>query len=242
MDDRFKLSDETLEEDNEFIRVQVHQIMGSLLQEAQEIPRGRSVTPGQSKTYFQFLELVEKAIRDYESRQRTPFNREVQMSWERPNKAEETERITISLEERTPGAFSEGAPGEGKVKNWRPILREKRQSIENPGYLTAIFGKWYDNLIGFTAWAQTNKEAIERAFWFEDLMEKYTWFFRASGVGRVLFYSQKEDEFTDNDGQKLYGRRLTYFVRTEKITTIDEKTLEQVYLNLSVGRTGSQET
>jgi len=233
-DSRFKLPD-SLTADEQRIRVNVSQIMGSLVEGAQDVTQGRSVTPGQSKNYFEFLELVHKAIEDYQNRQKPPFNRRVNLSWERPNLKEETERITISLEERMPGAFSEGAPREGKIKNLRPILREKRQSETDPGYLTAIFGKWYDNLIGFTTWAQTNKEAIERAFWFEDFMEKYTWFFRASGVGRVLFYSQKEDEFTDNDGQRLYGRRLTYFVRTERITTIDEKTLENIYLNLSVG-------
>jgi hypothetical protein len=97
-----------------------------------------------------------------------------------------------------------------------------------------VFGKWYDNVIGFTVWAQTNKEAIERAFWFEDLMEEYTWFFRASGVGRVLMYEQEEDKIVDNDGQKLYGREIRYFVRIEKISTLSEKTLEQIYLNLSV--------
>lgn len=237
-DTRFDIPKE-LTEPEPRIRVNVNNIMEGLLHESQEVPQGRSVTPGQSKNYFEFLELVEQAIQDYENRQDSPFNRKVQLSWERPNLPDETERITISLEERSPGAFAEGAPMEGKVKNLRPFLREKKQSINDPGYLTAVFGKWYDNLIGFTAWAQTNKEAIERAFWLEDFMERYTWFFRASGVGRVLFYSQKEDEFIDNDGQKLYGRRLTYFVRTERITTVDEKTLENIYLNLSVGRTGS---
>lgn len=240
-DTRFELP-EDLTKNNLRIRADISNIMESIVGQAQPSHNGRSQTPGQAKNYFEFLTLLETAIRDYERRQEAPFSKTVGLSWERPNLPEETERITISLEERMPGAFSEGAPMEGNVKNWRPILREKRQSEQDPGYLTAVFGKYYDNLIGFTTWAQTNKEAIERAFWFEEFMEKYAWFFRVSGVNRVLFYSQKEDEFTDNDGQRLYGRRLTYFVRTEKITTVDEKTLENIYLNLSVGREGPKET
>jgi len=221
------------------IRTNVNQIMESIVDNAQD-PVGRSRTHGQSKNYFQFLELVSKAMEDYQRRQQPPINRKLELSWERPNREQETERITISLDKRVPGSFAEGSPMEGNTKNWRPILREKRLSKTDPGYTTAILGKWFDNLIGFTAWAQTNKEAIERAFWFEEFMEKYIWFFRVSGVNRVLYYSQ-EDVFQDNDGQRVYGQRLVYFVRTEKITTVDEKQLEHIYLDLSVGRSGSEE-
>lgn len=218
-------------------RIIVEQVLQGLLELSRsDASSQRSVTSGQSKDYFQFLELVKKAVDDYQRRQKPPDGREISLSWERPDSAAETEKISISLLERGPGAFSKGAPLEGQIKNWAPILREKRKDPENPGYLNLVFGKLYDNKICFTTWAQTNKEAIERAFWFEELMENYTWFFRASGVGRVLFLSQEEDIFIDEHGKRVYGRKLVYFIRTEKITVISEKTIEDIVINLSVGK------
>lgn len=225
-------------EDRQRIRVQTLNLIDSSLSNtyiSTPVADNVSKTPGQAKNYFEFVELVEKAVRDFEEREQAPYRRKLDFSWERPNKAEETERITISLLERKPGVYAQGAPGQGSVRNQRPILRQKVTDKDNPGYNVAVMGKTFDNHIGFTLWAQTNKEAIERAFWFEDLMEKYTWYFRASGVGRVLFYSQEEDSFEDNDGQKIYGRRLVFFVRTERITELSEKTVEEIFVNLSVG-------
>lgn len=218
-------------------RIEVRKVTLGLIEQATGSGNARSVKPGQAKNYFEFCELVKETIDDYQRRTQVPGNRKVQLSWERPNNTAESELITICLKSRTPGVFDRGAPKEGSIKNWRPILREKVEDLENPGYLKAVFGKWFDNIIGFTVWAQTNKEAIERAFWFESLMEEYAWYFAASGVGRVLFMEQAEDEFVDNDGQKLYGRELRFFVRTEKITEMSEKTLENMYVNLFVGKT-----
>lgn len=215
-------------------RVKVSIIMEGLINNTQTIP-GRSVTPGHAKDYFEFLELVKKAVDDYQTRSSVPSKRQLDFSWERPDTVAETEKLSISLLSRQPGAFQQGAPNEAKIRNQAPILREKKEDPDNPGYLNLVYGKFYDNMVGFTIWSLTNKEVIERAFWFEDLMEKYNWFFKMSGVNRVIFSSQEEDTFVDNDGKRIYGRKLIYFVRTEKITTVSEKVIEDVYINLSVG-------
>jgi len=213
-------------------RIRVEQIFNQKVERAQDA--SRSVAPGQARNYFDFLSILEKALDDYQTRiPIVPVDRKLKMSWERVDDLSETETVTVSVVKRVPGAFSQGAPFEGSTKNLRPILREHRIDPDNPGYRIAVFGKWFDNLIRFTCWAQTNKEAIQRAFWFEDFMEKYSWFFVASGVPRVIFMEQ-EEQVIDNDGNKIYGRSLVYFVKTEEITEISEKELEEIVITLSL--------
>lgn len=209
-------------------RIRVAQTLDGIVQRAND----RSVTPGPAKNYFQFCELISTAMADYQ--ERTNSATKVGLSWEEPDKDTVTETISIGLVKRMPGQFDQGAPFEGSVKNLRPVVRESRIDEEAPGYRKVVLGKWFDNLVRFTCWAQTNKEAIARSFWFEEFVEKYTWFFTASGVARVIFWEQEEDIVINNEGKKLYGRPLLYYVKTEELTEYSEKELEEIYVNLVV--------
>lgn len=229
---RFEVDEALLEERPS---IQVNDIFESQIANAATTsPAPRTKSPGQSKNYLEFVGLVEKAIRAQETAQNVPSSRAVKFSWDRLDDDIESEVITASLTRREPGKFAQGAPFEGSVKHLRPILREVIDDEDNPGYRIAVLGRWFDNLVRFTCWAQTNQEAMERAFWLEKLMEDYKWFFIQSGVQRVYFWSQEEVTI-DNDGNKLYGRSLTYYVKTEEITTLSEKTIETVSIELGVG-------
>jgi hypothetical protein len=184
------------------------------------------------KNYFEFCELVKQSLDDYQARLESP--KKINLTWEEPDATGITESITIGLKKREPGAFAQGAPFEGTVKHLKPLLRESIKDPDAPGYRKAILGKWHDNLIQFTCWAQTNKEAIKLAFWFEEFMNKYEWFYITSGVRRVIFWGQEEDLFLDNQGKKYYGRPLLYFVQTEELTYLSEKEMESICVNLAV--------
>jgi len=190
-------------------------------------------TIGQAKSLTEFYGLVQRAMVDYETRAGTPLKYHVNYTEEDPDIDSETETVTFRLMRREPGAFSQGSPFSGDIKNLRPILREKGNDKENPDYQYAITGYWYDNLIRFTCWARTNKQANTRACWLEDFMEDYTWWFRLQGVSRILFWGRGEDQTISVDNNKWYGRPLNYFVRTEKIRVFEEKKLEQILVNLT---------
>jgi hypothetical protein len=189
-------------------------------------------TIGQAKSLTEFYELVYRGITDYESRAGTPLANHVTFTEEDPDVDSSTETVTFRLMKREPGSFSQGAPFAGDVRNLRPIMREKGNDPANPDYRFAVNGYWYDNLVRFTCWARTNKQANHRACWFEDFMEDYTWWFRLQGVSRVLFWGRGEDQTVTVDNNKWYGRPLNYFVRTEKIRIFEEKKLEQILINL----------
>jgi hypothetical protein len=130
--------------------------------------------------------------------------------------------------------FSQGRPMEKKVQNLRPIVREILDDPDNPGYRKAILGYFYDNILRITCWARTNKAANARALWLEDVMEEYTWFFVYSGVNRILYQGRGPERYKDVANNRIYGRSVDYFVRTEKLRTISQKTLEEIVINLAV--------
>lgn len=212
----------------ERIRVAAAETFSSIVETAEALDKSR--TPGSAKNYFQFCQLLQTALDDHQKKD----NNKVSLVWETPDSPIETEVISINLVSRLPGSFSQGAPGQAQVRNMRPIIRESKDDPASPGYRKVILGKYFDNLVQFTCWARTNKEAIARSFWFEEFVEKYTWFFKISGVQRVLFSKQEEDLFINNDGKKFYGRPLLFFVRTEELTEYFEKEIEEIIVNLLI--------
>jgi hypothetical protein len=210
-------------------RIQVRHVFESSFT-SNTAPADRTI--GQAKSLTEFYELTYRGIKDYEARAGTPLANHITFTEEDPDIDSSTETVTFRLIRREPGSFSQGPPFAGNIKNLRPILREKGNDPANPDYKFAVTGYWYDNLVRFTCWAKTNKQANRRACWFEDFMEDYTWWFRLQGVSRVLFWGRGEDETVIVDNNKWYGRPLNYFVRTEKIRIFEEKKLEQILVNL----------
>ena len=182
---------------------------------------------------------IRLAIENYETRQNTPTKNRITFTEDKSDNEKDTEVISIKCIERNPGLFSQGSPYDaGKasaVKNMLPRLREERPDPDYPGYNIAISGKWFDNIIQLTCWAKTNKRANYRADWLETLLEEYVWWFKAQGIDRFLFMKRGEDiiegESADN---RWYGRPLDYFVRTEKISMISEKQIEEIIINTTL--------
>lgn len=202
----------------------------------QNRPQGRSKTPGDAKSILEFYDLVRRAIDDDEMRIGVSEKNKIIFTEEDPDVTSETETVTFSLLRREPGQFGQGPPFGAKHHNLRPMLREELPDEENPGYRIAINGYWYDNLVRFTCWARTNKAANARAMWFEDMMERYTWWYRLQGVARVIFWGRQADIVTTVDNNKWYGRPIDFFVRTEKVRQFEEKTLEQILIKIQTSK------
>lgn len=141
------------------------------------------------------------------------------------------EIITFALRKREPATFSQDSPF-GGVKNYKPILRETFPDPKTPGYLILVFGLLFDNLVELTCWALTNKAANLRALWLEDLILRHTWFFRQGGISQLLYFGREADGHLEVGGQRFHYRRLLYYVRTEKLYTITEKTIEDLLVVL----------
>ncbi len=215
-------------------RVIVTNQFGAILSAAAPLP-DRSRTPAPAKNLDEFYGLVQGAIQDYERRQNVIDDGKVHFTSEDIDLPKDKNlSITFSLVKRMPGSFSQGPPFQGDTHNQKPMLREEIEDPENPGYKRAILGYWHDNEVCFTIFARTNKAADAKALWFENIMQEYSWYFTSQGVARVIFMRREQDYTLELNGTKMYGRPLFYFVRTETLRTVSEKTIEQILINTSL--------
>jgi hypothetical protein len=218
------------------IRVFIHDQFNSIITNT-TFSDQRIKSVGQVKDINDVAELLYTAIQDYEEKKHVSNDAKLKIVYEFPEEDIETEVVSIGIANRQPGAFSKGSPYEGKIKNRKPILREVFDDTENPGYKKAILGFYYDNTIRLTAWARTNKVVNRRAVWLEDFIEEYSWFFIYNGLNRILFEGWKSPEILHLNNNRYFGRPIDFFVRTEKIQVLSEKTLEEIYINLHVKNT-----
>lgn len=196
---------------------------------------GRTQTPQAAKNILETMELVRQAIKDYELRTHVTEEAKIDVTYAKPDVDRDIESISVEIVRREPGMFGQGAPFGSATKNLRPILRENVRDPEHPGYRRAVLGYFYDNMLRFTCWARTNKAANERVLWLENVMEEYSWFFVYSGANRVLYQGQRDDVVNEVGNNKYYGRPVDYFVRTEKLRQVSEKTLEEICIRFGLG-------
>jgi hypothetical protein len=218
-------------------RVVVSSVYANAVENTEQPPK--NTTPGISKNILEVMELIKDAIEDYESRQHKIEKDKVIVVYEDPDKLVEFETISIHIESRQPGIFQSGAPLQGQIKNQRPILREEGPDPDAPGYRRAILGYFHDNIIRVTCWALTNKAANARMLWLEEIMEQYLWYFRMSGVNRFLYHKHAPQLVKMVSNNRIYGRPIDYFVRTETIRAISEKELETIYVSLALRKDGN---
>jgi len=200
----------------------------------QKAHRPPTKTPLPAKNIVEVMSLFSEAFKDYEIRTHTTEDARVKLLYEKPDREAQLEAISIILEKREPGMYGQGRPFENDVRQLRPLLREETEDPDHPGYKRAVLGQFYDNMLRLTAWARTNKAANDRALWIENVMEEYTWFFVYSGVNRVLYQGRSEEQVREVNGNKIYGKPIDYFVRTEKLRNVSQKELEEVCIRLAI--------
>lgn len=228
-----------LEENN--VRIFVNKVFDGLVTSNKDInSRLRTLKP--AKNLQEVYEVVSKALENYQDRMNIPVDARLVFAEDDPDRKiiedlgdrSKGGIISFGLVKRCPGAFGQGAPFASETRNLRPLFREECSDPENPGYKLGTLGYFHDNIIRFTCWALTNKHANKIAQMFEDFMDEYSWYFKAEGIDRFLFWERGQDVKLDIEGQKWYGRPFDYFVRTEKIKVFSEKTIENIVINVVV--------
>lgn len=227
------LDEELTEDRSAKIKVYAEEAFNAIVEPARQSLDTRT-TPGRAKDINEVMSLIEEAIRDYEKREHATEDKKVKFTYEYPDNEAKLEAISVELTRREPGMFSQGAPFEGNIRQLRPLLRAEYEDPENPGYRRAVLGYCHDNILTLTPWARTNKAVNDRALWLEDLMEEYTWFFRYSGVARILYWGRGEEKQRLISNNPIYGRPINYYVRTEKLRSVSEKELEEICIRVGI--------
>jgi hypothetical protein len=202
-------------------------------------PSNRLRSPYSAIDIDGFYNLVGEALRIFQLEEGKAEDRLFIYTEDWPPEPYERETISVRLGKRDPGVMGGTAPM-GQPRERKPHVREVYDDPLYPKYKIYEFGWMRDNIIEFTMWSKTNKEANKMALWFEDFMHYNMWYFRSRGVNQLYFDGRGED-FMILD-KRLVGRPLMYFVRTEKITQVREKVLEKLVVNLTVDYDNTSET
>lgn len=218
-------------EDFELLRIELRDIIRK--------PSDYTRSPFPAVDLNGFYDLVRQALQVYQLQEGRAEDKLIIYTEEWPPESYERETITVRLNDRQPGVFSRTAPM-GQPRELKPHFREVYDDPVYPRYQIYEFGQWMDNIVEFTMWSKTNKEANKLALWFEDFMYYNMWYFRKQGVNQ-LFLKQRSEDFQILD-KRLVGRPIMYFVRTEKIYQIREKVLESLVVNVTVTTDDTSET
>lgn len=175
-----------------------------------------------------FFVLVSNAVKSRQLVENVPDGKMLLFVEDDPPEKLDTETITFELIRRENGSFSQGAPGQGSVKELKPHIRGDKQHPEHPGERLVTFGKFYDNWVDFNIYARTNKQARVRLLWFEELMNSYAWYFALFGFKNVIYQGTSRRERSEIGGHKVTKYPVTYFVRTDDIYHVSYQELKKV--------------
>ena len=204
---------------------QIRQVIMDYVVNLSQKSQQRSVGPTAPADIDAFGPLVAHAVRQRQIQDGVDNFIEVSEAF--PSSDSVKEIITYQLKKRQPGTFSQDPPFSG-VKNYKPMFRESYPDPDNPGYVTVVLGLMFDNVMEMRCWAKTNREVDRLALWLEEVMLNNTWMFRYSGINQILYWGRNEDILYEVNNMRFMGRTLHYYLRTEKLITVSEKTVDEI--------------
>lgn len=211
--------------------------LGITPQLAKQVIETRSTTIGEPAKIGDFGDLLGKIINT--KLQLEGYQGELVVTHDYPDKADNlsNEVITYSVDERIPGIFGQTSrPFSGtEVRQHKPRLREIRDDPENPGYKVFVLGWHFENAVSLRCWGLSHKIVEARADWLEKTLLEYEWYFLLNGILQMRYEGRKKDNQEIINQKKIPFRELAYYVRTESVIPIHEKTLEQITIRLNVG-------
>jgi hypothetical protein len=194
-------------------------------------------TPPHGGTLMHFFELVQNAIWSREASDGISENKRLTVLAEDPPEEEEinTEAITFFLEDRDPAIFGRQTPTSrgSNVREHGFHKRSEQQHPEHVGEKLITMGRGYDNVIIFNLYAKTNKQVLNRIFWFETVMDNFRWYFR-------LHYFNPFEVKVRRIGNVKVGKKdlvkysMYFFVKSEDIYQFGTQELKKLVLNLNM--------
>lgn len=98
-----------------------------------------------------------------------------------------------------------------------------------------VYGQWFDNLVQYDCWSNSNQEANALIAWFEDFMELYTPILRQNGVNQMLYWERLQDQTIERWRNDIDNRTIRWFFRTEKLRVRRQRNFSRFIFKLSLG-------
>lgn len=216
-------------------RLNESQVETMIQQYLSELTTTRETLPVKGLDLIDFLDLVRAAIISRQNTNGVAEGKRILFIEDMPFEELNTEAITWEVKSRVPGRFDQGPASSGRIKEVTPHCRSVVKHPDNPGERLVTFGKFYDNYISFNTYARNNKVALRRAFWLENIMDGFSWYFRLFGF-RVTPKGLGERDIVEIGKLKLSKYPLSYHVRLDSTFTINTQELRSFLLNINIER------
>ena len=145
--------------------------------------------------------------------------------------------ITFQITRREPASLRD------KPFNPAKELKPRFMDYTNTGESQAIEirKQRFDNLIQLDCWTRSNKEADEMMEWLEEFLVQYASYFKDMGIVEMYYFrggrftwGTTEEEAIDRWRNPFKVRSVSWYVRTERLWTIDHNEIEEVRISLEV--------
>jgi len=99
----------------------------------------------------------------------------------------------------------------------------------------------FDNIIQLDCWTRSNKESDQMMEWLEGFLVKYASFFKDMGIVEMYYYrggrftwGTSEEEAMDRWRNPFKVRSVSWYIRSERLWTIDHNEIEELRISLEV--------
>ena len=204
----------------------------------------KSGRPGpKAGSLLNFLKLVQNAIKSRQASECVKEDKRLLVMADDPpsEKEVDTEAITFYLGNRESGAMSRTAGADRSViREHVHHFRSVQQHPDHLGEKLVTMGRYFDNVVVFNIYAKTDKQALKRLLWFEDLMSSFMWYFKAYGIRVIELNASRVGK--ESIGQlSLAKYSVSFFVRTEDTYQFGQQELRHVALNIDISTNNDNE-
>jgi len=99
-----------------------------------------------------------------------------------------------------------------------------------------VYGQWFDNLVQFDCWSNSNHEANALIAWFEDFMDLYSSVLTQNGVPLSLYWERLQDQTIERWRDDIDNRTIRWYFRTEKLRVKRLRNFRKYNFRLQLGQ------
>ncbi|AXU72304.1 TPA: hypothetical protein ACG3KC_001015 [Clostridioides difficile] len=125
-----------------------------------------------------------------------------------------------------------------KGKSHKPMLTdvidELNENKEKTGKVIKVYRQSFDCILEFRFVAKTQRECRRLMEDFEDIIVSYTGFLKKKGLGDIFFLKEMSTEDNIDFDKNVSVKVSEYFIRLEKVKTLNANKLESIEMKFSV--------
>ncbi|MCC0635242.1 MULTISPECIES: hypothetical protein [unclassified Clostridioides] len=125
-----------------------------------------------------------------------------------------------------------------KGKSYKPMLTdiidELDENKEKTGKVIKVYRQSFDCILEFRFIAKTQKECRRLMEAFEDIITSYTGFLKKKGLGDIFFLKEISTEDNISFDENTSVKTSEYFIRLEKVKTLNVNKLKNIEMKFSV--------